>query len=52
MNDKTINFEEAKAPHVFARKEQKLKALRNRFKAAHPDSKPKKKTGRSKPKKR
>jgi hypothetical protein len=40
VNDKIIDLEQARTPHDFARKENKLKSLRNRFRTARKDDKP------------
>ncbi|MBT3425017.1 MAG: hypothetical protein HOL98_08030 [Gammaproteobacteria bacterium] len=51
-DDKIIHFDDAKQPHVFSRKEEKVKSMRKAFKAARENSKPSSGTTRGKKKKR
>ncbi len=50
--DKIIHFEDAKQPHVFSRKEEKVKSMRKAFKAARENGNPNKGTPRGRKKKR
>ena len=52
VNDKVINFKDAKSPHDHARKEHKLEDMRARFKAASNLDKPKTKAKKKKTKRK
>jgi hypothetical protein len=55
-DEKIIDFDQAKQPHVFARKDEKLKNMKSAFKAAREkaglNSKSPRRTNRGKKKKR
>jgi len=52
IDDKIIHFDDAKQPHVFSRKEEKVKSIRKAFKAARENGKPKSNSTRGRKKKR